>query len=65
MKERTTLFNARHLALMHGLSINPTPSRRPESEADWREGHHPEQEQRHGRRSHWWLLLLHLFTKTA
>lgn len=27
MKNRATLFNANHLALMHGLRINPTTSR--------------------------------------
>ncbi|GIK54762.1 MAG: hypothetical protein HND44_04920 [Chloroflexi bacterium] len=63
MKNRNTLFNANHLALMHGLSINPTPARR--TEADWQKDDERESARRHGRRPHWWLLLLHLFTKTA
>lgn len=64
MKERTTLFSANHLALMHGLSINPTPSRATDSEAGWSLNHHPEKARQHGRRPHWWLSLLHLFAKT-
>jgi hypothetical protein len=63
MKNRTTLFNANHLALMHGLSINPTPSRLFSAEDE--QGISRKQENirhRHGR-SHWLLSLLHLIAR--
>jgi hypothetical protein len=53
MKKETTLFNARHLALMHGLSINPTPRHTVEPIADDGENPRPAR-----RRSRLWLVLL-------
>lgn len=64
MKNRNTLFNANHLALMHGLSINPTPTRTVHAEADRRLAHHQEKTRRTSRRRPpWRLWLLPLFAK--
>ncbi|MCL4266406.1 MAG: hypothetical protein KJ069_24595 [Anaerolineae bacterium] len=63
MKNRTTLFNANHLALMHGLSINPTPARLADAEDDWGTSRRQENVRRRNGRFHWPLFLLPLITK--
>lgn len=55
MKNRNTLFSANHLALMHGLSINPTPAR---AEADRRLIYQQEKARRNNRRRPQWRLWL-------
>lgn len=57
MKNRNTLFSANHLALMHGLSINPTPAR---AEANRHLAHQAEKAQRNSRRPPWRLWRLPL-----
>ncbi len=63
MKNQTTLFNANHLALIHGLSINPTPSRTSEAENDRSASRRQEHVRQHNGRFQWPLLLLHLVAK--
>lgn len=63
MKNRNTLFNANHLALMHGLSINPTPARRAGTEDDWSTGRKQENTRQGNGRFHWPLFLLYLVAK--